>query len=51
MAKSGPLRYRSHLHPTEGNADDRAQNQADCDPFIVDDAVMQQGAGDGEQHA
>jgi len=36
---------------TERDADAAAQYQADGDPFVIDDAVMQQSSGDGQQHA
>ncbi len=29
----------------------RAEHERDDDPFVVDDAVMQQRAGDGQHHA
>jgi hypothetical protein len=51
VAQSGPLRDSGHLHHAEGNADAAAEHEADGDPLVVDDAVMQQRASDGEHHA
>ncbi len=51
VAQRGSLRDCGHLHAPKGNADDRAQNQRDGDPLIVDDAVVEQGSGNCEQHA
>ena len=51
VAQRGPLRDGCHLHHAERDADDRAQHQRDGDPLVVDDAVMQQGAADGQHHA
>src|SRR5882757_9929097 len=51
MAESGPLRDGCHLHHAERDADAAAQHQTDGDPFVVDDSVVQQSAGDGQHHA
>ena len=51
MAERSPLRHRGHLHHAERNADAAAQHQADGNPLVVDDAVVQQRASDGQQHS
>src|SRR5580692_5855669 len=51
MAECGSLRDRCHMHHAEWNADAAAQHQPDGDPLVVDDAVMQQSARDGQHHA
>ena len=51
VAERGPLRDGGHLHHAERNADAAAEHQPDGDPFVVDDAVVQQSAGDGQHHA
>ena len=51
MAERGPLRDRCHVHHAERDADAAAQHQPDGDPLVVDDAVVQQSAGDGQQHS
>ena len=50
VAQGGPLRHGRHLHHAQGHADDRAEHQRDGDPRVIDDAVVQQRAGDGQEH-
>ncbi len=50
MAERCSLRDSGHLHHAERNSDAAAEHEADCDPLIVH-AVMQQGAGNGQQHS
>ena len=46
------LRHRRHRHPHAHRvADDDAEHQSADDPAVVDDRVVEQRAGDGEQHA
>ena len=46
------LRHRGHRHPHAHRvADDDADHQSGDDPPVVDDRVVEQRAGDGEQHA
>ena len=51
MTQRRPLGNRGHLHHTERNADARSEDERDDDPFVVDDAVTQQRATDGQHHA
>ena len=51
VAERRPLRHGGHLHQAQRNADDGAEHQRDRDPLVVDDAVVQQRAADGQQHA
>src|SRR5271169_1773548 len=51
MAERGPLRDGGHVDHAEGHADDGAEDQGDGDPFVFDDVVIQERAGDGEEHA
>ena len=51
VAERGSLRDGGHLHHAERDADAAAEHQADGDPLVIDDAVVQQRAGDGQQHA
>ena len=50
VAEGGPLRDGGHLHHAQRDADAGAEHERDDDPLVVDDAVMQQRAGDGEDH-
>ncbi len=51
VAERGPLRDGGHLHHAQRDADARAQHERDDDPLVIDDAVMQQRAADGQHHA
>ena len=51
VAERGPLRDGGHVHHAQRNADAGAEHEGDGDPLVVDDTVMQQGAGDGQDHA
>ena len=51
VAERGPLRDGGHLHHAERDADAASEHEPDGNPFIVDDAVVQQSAGDGQHHA
>src|SRR5271154_2886377 len=51
MTERGSLRDRGHMNHSQGNPDSRAQHQSDGDPLVVHDAVMQQGAGNGQDHS
>src|SRR5258708_431408 len=51
MTQRGSLRHRSHLDFAQRDADDRPDDQSDHDQFVVDDAVVQESAADGQRHA
>src|SRR5260221_7369644 len=51
MTERGSLRDRCHLHPPERYPDDGTEHERDCDQTVVDDAVVQQRAADGQEHA
>src|ERR1700735_2169651 len=51
MAERGSLRHGGHMNHAEGNANDGAQHQSDGDPFVVHNPVVQQSAGNGENHS
>ena len=51
MAERRPLRHGGHRDFAERYADDGAENKRNDDPFVLDDAVIQQRAGNGQQHA
>ncbi len=51
VAEGGSLRDGGHLHHAQRDADAAAQHEPDDDPLVVDDAVVEQGAGDGQHHA
>src|SRR5438309_157957 len=51
MAERGSLRHCGHLDTAERDADACSQHQGDDDPFVIDDAVVQQRARDGQHHA
>ncbi len=51
MAQRRSLRDRRHSDITEGDANDRTQNQSDRDPLVIDDAVIEQRAGNGQHHS
>src|ERR1700722_15895587 len=51
VAEGGSLGNGGHLHHAERDADARAEHQSDDDPLPVDNAVTQQRAADGQDHA
>ncbi len=51
MAERGSLRNGGHRDVAERNADDGADDEADGDEFVVDDACVEERAADGEHHA
>ncbi len=51
VAERGPLRHGGHGNFAEGNADDAAEDQADGDELVVDNAAIEQRAADGQGHA
>ena len=51
MAERGSLRHGGHVHHAQRDSDSGAEHECDDNPFVVDDAVMQQRASDGEHHA
>ena len=51
VAERGPLRNGGHGDVAERHADDGAQHQRDGDPLVVDDALVEERADDGQQHA
>ena len=50
VAQGGPLGHGRHRHQAQRHADDRAQDQPDGDPRVVDDLVVEQRADDRQQH-
>ena len=51
VAQSSPLRDGGHLHHAQRDTDAGAEHERDDDPLVVDDAVMEQCAADGQHHA
>src|SRR3954462_3579820 len=51
MAQCGPLWDGSHRHSPQRHANNRTEHQADRNPAIINNAVMQQRSGDRQQHA
>src|ERR1700739_3469097 len=51
MAQRGSLRHRGHVHASKRDADDGSEHQPNCDPLVIHDAVVQQRAGNREQHS
>jgi len=51
VTQRGPLRNGGHGDFAERHADDRSEHQADKDPFVFHDAVVEQCAGNRQQHA
>src|ERR1700686_3842524 len=51
MAERGSLRHCGHVHHAQRDSDSGAEHECDDNPFVIDDAVMEQGTGDGEDHA
>src|SRR5262249_39738573 len=50
VAERGALGYGRHLDQAERDADQRSEYERYRDPRVVDDAVMEQGSADREQH-
>ena len=51
VAEGRSLGNGGHLHQAERNSDAGPEHQRDRNPLVVDDAVLQQGAADGQQHS
>src|ERR1700693_4655086 len=51
MSQRGSLGDRGHLHHAERHANDRAENQGDGHPFVIDEALLEEGAADGQGHS
>src|SRR6202795_1046857 len=51
MAERGSLRHRRHGDATHGHADNGAEHESDRDPSIVEDALVEERSGNGQQHA
>ena len=51
MAERGPLRDGGHGDAAQRHADDGAEHQGDGDPLVIDDALVEERADDGQQHA
>src|ERR1700722_2377326 len=51
VAERGSLGHGGHVHHAERHADDRAEHQGDGDPLVFDDVVIEQRAGNREEHA
>ena len=51
VAERSPLRHGGHFHQAQRHANDRANHQRDRDRSVVDDSVVQQGAGNRQRHA
>src|SRR5215472_12800960 len=51
MAERSPLRHGRHLHQAEWNTDDRAENQRDGNPFVLNNPVVQERSAHRQSHA
>src|SRR5467141_534569 len=51
MAEGSPLGNSGHLHPAQRNTDAAAQHERDDDPLVIDNAAVQQRAGNRQHHA
>ena len=51
VAEGGPLRHGGHGDAAQRDSDDGAEHESDGDPLVIDDALVEERANDGQQHA
>ncbi len=51
MTEGSPLWDGGHLNASQWNADDGTEDERNRDQAIINDAVMQQGTADRQQHS